>query len=602
MMKEIQLIRTLYPFIRAYKWVAIAIVGLGILSSLAEGIGISLLIPLLHSLDSDPSQSAQQQGLVALLNSSFAGFSDERRLVMIAIAIAIAILVKNVLAYTNKTLFSWFTHQVGHQIRAKIFNQLLQLHYSYLEAKDSGQLLNLLATESWQVIRALEMLVNLMVSICVVAVFTILLLLLSWRLMLLISILMLLISLIIRYVTQQAQLIGHRAVKANTILATLMCEGLMGMRTIRAFNREEYEQHRFDQASQQVKHLFWRLELLYGLVDPLHEGLATFLIIGVLVWSLLNNPSSLSTILTFMFMLYRVQPQIKLIDTYRVSLMATDGSITVVLDFISHENKPYQTSGHLQFQGLQDEILLDQVSFQYENQGQDDLALHDISLRIPKGKVTALVGPSGAGKSTLINLICCFYDATTGQIYVDQAVLNHFSLESWRSRIAIVSQDIHLFSASIRDNIAYGRLDATDIDIIEAAKRANAHDFIMQLEGGYDHLVGDRGLLLSGGQRQRLALARAIVRDPEILILDEATNALDTRSEHLIQAALAEFSRDRTVIVIAHRLSTIEQADQIVVLDQGQIVERGNLSQLLQNQGLFHQLYQLQYSHALSHS
>lgn len=601
-MKEIQLLRVLYPLIRPYKWVAIIIIILGILSSLVEGLGISLLIPLLQSLESNASSSSlgQQSGLVAFLEGLFQGFSNENRLVIIAIAITTAILVKNILIYTNKALFSWFNQQVGHRVRSNIFNQLLNLHYSYLETKDSGQLLSLLATESWQVSRALELLVNMMISLCMVVVFTILLLLLSWRLMVLIGVLTLTISVIVRYVTRRAQMLGGQAVKANATLSTLMCEGLIGMRTIRAFNREEYEQNRFDQASLKVKKTFWQLELLYGAVDPLHEGLSAFLIVGILVWSLLRDPSSLSTILTFMFMLYRLQPQIKLIDTYRVSLLATDGSITVVTDFLSHQDKPYPVSGHIQFPGLQNAIRFDHVSFRYAKQ--DIPALQDISLQIPKGKMTALVGPSGAGKSTLINLICRFYDATSGQIYADQYDLNRLSLESLRSQIAIVSQDIHMFSASIRDNIAYGRLDATDEEIVEAAKRAHAHEFIMQLEQGYDQPVGDRGLLLSGGQRQRIALARAIVRDPEILILDEATNALDTLSEHLIQTTLAEFSRDRTVIVIAHRLSTIEQADQIVVLAQGQIVERGTLSQLLQNQGLFHQLYQLQYSHALPHS
>ena len=596
-MKELHILRTLYPLTRAYTWVAVVIIGVGILASLAEGIGISLMIPLLQSLEAGAFTASQQTGLVGVLETVFQGYSSAQRIVMIAIAMTVAIIIKTGLFYGNRAIFSWFNQQIGHRIRSQIFQQLLTLHYTYIETQDSGRLLNLLATESWQVSRALEMLVYMAISLCTLSVFMVFLLLLSWRLMVMISILMLLISLLVRYVTRQAQRLGQQAVQCNAALSTLMCEGLMGMRTIRAFNREPYEQQRFNGASQQVQTTFWRLELLYGAVDPLHESLSTILVMGVLVFASLTNPGSLSMILTFMFMLYRLQPQIKLFDTYRVNLLATDGAVTVVSEFLNVQNKPYLANGNRLFSGLNTAINFDQVSFYYRDQ--EKPALHQICLAIPHHQVTALVGPSGAGKSTLINLICRFYEPSQGQIEVDQYPLNQLDLSSWRSRLAIVSQDIHMFSASIRDNIAYGKLDATDTEIFEAAKRAHADEFIQQLDLGYDSPVGDRGLRLSGGQRQRLALARAIVRDPDILILDEATNALDTLSEHLIQEALAEFSRDRTVIVIAHRLSTIEQADQIVVLEQGEIRERGTLDQLLDQQGLFHQLYQLQYRHAL---
>lgn len=600
MIKEVRLAQRLWPLIGSYRWVTFVILSLGILASLAEGIGISLMVPLLQNLDQSSFGSANQQGWIAFLERPFQGFSPDYRLAIIAAFITVAILLKNVLTYANKVLFSRFNHRIGHQLRSSIFNQLLTLHYSYLEKKDSGQLLNLLATESWQVSRALEMLVNIVISACTLVVFTVLLLLLSWQLLLLVSLMTIVISAIVQRVTRQAESLGQQAVQANSKLAALMCEGLMGMRTIRTFGRETYEQQRFDQASNQVRGVFWRLDLLYGLIDPLHEGLSTLLILGVLIFAILHDRTALPAILTFMFMLYRLQPQIKLIDAYRVNLLGTDGSIHAVMEFLDRQDKPYTLSGYAPFTGLQQGITFDQASFQYGTEG--PLALRNINMHIPQGKTTALVGPSGAGKSTLINLICRFYDVTAGEIAVDGRPLQSLNLSNWRDRIAIVSQDIHIFNASVRENIAYGRLEASDAEIAIAAKQAHAHEFITQLAAGYDTPVGDRGLRLSGGQRQRLALARAIVRNPDILILDEATNALDTLSEHLIQEALAAFGRDRTVIVIAHRLSTVEQSDQIVVLDQGEIVEQGTLSQLLQNQGLFNQLYQLQYRHALPRS
>jgi ATP-binding cassette, subfamily B, bacterial MsbA len=598
--KELRLATLIWPLIRSYKSVAFAIVGLGILASLAEGIGITLMIPLLQSLNSQAFQSTPQQGWVGMIERPFQNFAPEHRLAIVAVSIMSAILLKNILVYANKALFSWFNHRVSHRLRSQIFNQLLSVHYTYLEKKDSGELLNLLGTESWKVSRALEMLVNIVISACTLLVFTVLLVLLSWRLMVLVSLLTFLISSIVQRVNRRAKALGQQAVTVNSQLATLMCEGLMGMRTIRAFGREEYEQKRFDRASSQVKKTFWQLELLYGSIDPLHEVLSTFLVIGVLVFALLNDPNGLSAILTFMFMLYRLQPHIKLIDSYRVNLLAADGAVQVVMEFLDRTDKPYTLLGTIPFSGLQKEITFDRVCFQYSSN--DRPALKNISVQIPQHKTTALVGPSGAGKSTLINLICRFYHVTSGEIYVDGLPLQSLYLQEWRDRIAIVSQDIHIFSSTIRDNIAYGRLEATEAEIISAAKKAHADEFISQLPSGYDTPVGDRGLRLSGGQRQRLALARAIVRNPDILILDEATNALDTLSEHLIQEALEEFRQDRTVIVIAHRLSTIEQADQILVLDRGEIVEQGTLEQLLQNQGLFNQLYQLQYHHALPNS
>ena len=600
MRQEIQIVQKLWELVFAYKWVGPVIIILGFLASLAEGIGITLMIPLLKSIESNTFQAAAHEGLINLIQRPFLILSPKDRVAIIAVAITVAILIKNALFYTNKALFSWFNQEVGNQLRGKIFQQLLNIQYTYFQKKDSGELFNLLATESWQVSRALEILLNIIISLCTLIVFTILLLLMSWHLMVLIIILNFLISVIVQKVTNQAKNLGTQAVKLNSQLSALMYEGLIGMQTIRAFGRENYEQKRFETALGHIKKIFWKLELLYGLVDPLHESLSTLLVIGVLLFSLLRNPSAISAILTFMFMLYRLQPHIKLIDSYRVNLLATEGAIDAVSGFITSKNKPYPVLGYLPFSGLKEGIAFQSVSFYYPECNLP--ALKKISLQIPSGQTTALVGPSGAGKSTLINLVCRFYEAMEGEIKVDGVSLQALNRQQWREQIAIVSQDIHIFSATIRENIAYGRLDASEDEIITAARQAHAHEFISQLELGYGTPVGNRGLRLSGGQRQRLALARAIIRNPEILILDEATNALDTLSENFIQEALARFSDQRTAIVIAHRLSTIEKADQIIVLNQGEIEEQGTLQELLNNQGLFHQLYQLQYHHALPYS
>jgi subfamily B ATP-binding cassette protein MsbA len=592
-MKEAKAIETLIPLLKLYPWAIPVIIVLGILSSISEGLGISLFIPLIQSYNQTTSQAASENDLVGLINRLFSNVAPNNRILIIALCIFVSILLKNCLSYSNNLVFSWLKSRISHRLRSSSFKQLLKVSYSFLDNKESGTLMNTLATETWQTSQAIAVFVGLIVNVCTISVFVILLLLISWRLTLLVTVALVLISLIIQLVTREVKTLGQQAVQANTILTTRMWEGLGGMKVIRAFGRESYEQERFEEASKYVRNTFLKLDLLSGAVNPLSEVLSAALLLCILVMAMLQNVAALPTLLTFVFILYRLQPQVKQLDSARVGLVALSSSVEEVMSLLNCSDKPYVCSGRITFQGLSQAISFESVSFRYNSQ--EKPALQDISICIPRGKTTALVGPSGAGKSTLIGLICRFYDVTEGEIYVDSCPLRHLNLDSWRRRIAIVSQDIYMFSATIRESIAYGWLEATEDEIITAAKLANAHEFISQLPYGYDTKVGDRGIRLSGGQRQRIALARAIIRNPEILILDEATNALDSISENLIQEALNTLSQNRTVIIIAHRLSTIEQADQIVVLEEGQVIEQGNLHNLLELNGLFAKLYHLQY-------
>lgn len=601
-MKNKNVITSLLPLLKLYPWAIPTIVILGIISSFSEGLGISLFIPLLQSVSEPSSQLSNQLShsnfLVDTLNKFFANYSSQTRLLIIALCILVSIIIKNGLSYINSILFSWFNARIGHRLRSKIFEQLLNVSYSFLETNESGKLMNTLASETWRTSQALSTLVGLIITTCTITVYVFLLILISWRLTLLVTVCMALISFVIQLLTRQIKTLGEQAVEANSNLAIRMWEGFSGMKTIRAFGRERYEQRQFDETSNKVRTTFLKLDILSGIVGPLSEVLSAVLLLCILVVALLQDKTALPTLLTFIFILYRLQPQVKQLDGARVGLMALTSAVDEVISLLDCSDKPYIRSGSISFPSLTQGIYLKSVDFYYNRD--EKPALEDMSLSIPAYKTTAIVGPSGAGKSTLIGLICRFYDATSGEICVDDYPIQELKLDDWRHQIAIVSQDVHMFSTTVLENIAYGRLDATENEIIAAAKLANAHNFITQLPQGYDTKVGDRGIRLSGGQKQRIALARAIVRDPQILILDEATNALDSISEHLIQEALNTLSKNRTVIVIAHRLSTIEQADQIVVLNEGRVAEQGNLKQLLKLNGLFARLYNLQHRNVLN--
>ena len=567
---------------------------LGIMSSFFEGLGISLFIPLLQSVVQPSSSAVNNNFFVNFLNHILINVSANNRFIFIALGILVIIFFKSWLVYSNSILFAWVNARIGHRLRSGIFQQILSVSYSFIENNESGKLMNTLASETWRTSQALSTLMGLAITTCTIAIYTIILLLISWKLTLLVLVLITIISLFIMLVTRRVKHLGEQAVEANSALGKQMWEGYAGMKVIRAFGHETYEQKRFDTASNKVVNTFFKLDLISGIVQPTSEFLSAVILLFILVIALLQDRNSLPNLLTFIFILYRLQPRVQQLDSARVSLLALTSAVDEVMSLLDCSDKPYIRSGRIPFKSLEQSIDFESVSFCYNPQ--DKPAIHELSICFPRGKTTAIVGPSGAGKSTLIGLICRFYDISSGEIYVDSCPLRELNLTDWRNQIAIVSQDVYMFSTTVLENIAYGRLDATKKEIVAAAQLANAHEFISQLPQGYDTKVGDRGIRLSGGQRQRIALARAIIRNPEILILDEATNALDSIAEQLIQEALNTLSQDRTVIVIAHRLSTIEQADQIVVLNEGRVIEHGNLQHLLEINGLFAQLYRLQYN------
>jgi ATP-binding cassette, subfamily B, bacterial MsbA len=590
---DLKIIQTLLPLIKFYPWVIPSIVILGISASLSEGLGISLLIPFIQSMDKNAPLLMMHNPFLTAIERLFAGISPETKNLVIASCILAAIFFKAILSYVYTVLCYWLEFHVLHQLRHRVFQQLMILSLSFWDANRSGESLGILTQEVSNAARALQHLVWMIVDASMIAIFAIFLVLISWKLTLLVAVAFIFIAILTRVLTRKANSLGVEKMQGNLDLNTLAMEGVTGIKTIQSFGREDYEYNRFRQTSKQARNTLVKINVLASTIAPLSEGVTIgFLILMMFIASEIQIGLPVS--IAFIFMLYRLQPQIAKFDHNRIQALGYLSSVDRVMSLLNPTDKTYIHSGTRRFTGLEQGISFKSVSFYYNREQHP--ALRDINLSIPQGKTTALVGYSGAGKSTLIDLIFRFYEPTEGEICVDNYPLQELDLAAWRSRIAIVSQDVHIFNHSIRENITYGRFEATESEVIAAAKQAHAHEFICQLDRGYDTLVGDRGVKLSGGQKQRISIARAILADPEIIILDEATNSLDSVSERIIQKTIDTLSQNRTTIVIAHRLSTIEHADRIVVMERGTIVEQGRFQDLIKVDGLFSKLYQMQYN------
>lgn len=589
--KEIWTIQKLLILLNFSPYIIVILVILGILSSLSESIGLSLFIPLLQSLDKTGLSLDNSNQFVQRINHIFVGVPPAYQTLVIGLCIIFAIFLRIALSYVYRMLCVWLGLHVKEKLQRQLYRQLIYVNQSYWDTHQCGELLNILTGTVEEANIATKSLVWLIIHLCMIGVFGGLLLLISWQLTMVVALALIMVTAFIQYLTRKAKNIGNRHLKYQSYLGHLLMEVLTGNKTIRAFGQEEAEIQIFEQGLHQVSQSSLVMEKEAAILDTLSEGLAVAVLVITLLIAL-KAQLSIPVVLTFILMFYRLQPQVKLLDSHRLSILMRISSVEKVVAVLDDTSKFITPSGTVPFSRLVKSINFKSVTFYYP--GQESPALSDISLCIPKGKMTALVGLSGAGKTTLINLLCRFYEVSEGNIYVDNHPLPSLSLRDWRRKVALVSQDIHIFSSTIEHNIAYGRPDATEAEIMAAAKYANAHDFICNLPQGYKTLVGDQGLRLSGGQRQRISIARAILCNPEILVLDEATNALDSLSENLVQTALDRLSYKHTVIVIAHRLSTIVHAHQIIVMDHGKIVEQGSFSQLMNRSKIFSQLYRMQ--------
>ncbi len=562
------------PFLRHVPLVVI----LGLISTALEGLGIGLLIPLFDVMFGGTEQVASGRGSDLLMGIGEV-FPAERRGLMIGITIFLLIVLKNVIAFGNSTLQAWIYGRSGHGLRIRLSSRLAHVDSNFLLTQPPSRLLNVISNESWRAADAVHSLLSLAVSGAATLIFALFLIGLSVPLTLGVLAGLVVIQAGVQVLTRQFQVLGRNVTAENQGLAARMLHQVSAWRLIRMYGREDYEVDRFAESSDRVRRAVLQLSLRQGALGPLIEILyfSLFFLVAGLAW---YEGIPFSVVATFIVLLYRLQPQVRGIQNSLAQLRGWTGSLDEVEWLLSAPDDPGAKAGEVPAPRLTKGIEFDAVSFEYGAASRKSQAISDASFEIAAGCTTALIGRSGSGKSTIANLICGLIVPSEGRILVDGVPLVAVDRVDWLSRIAIVSAELELVDGTIAENIRYGAPEADDARLRQAAIEADAESFILELPLGFQTKVSNRGHNLSAGQRQRLALARAIIRDPDLLILDEATNAMDVLSETAILEMLSLRRTDRTTIIISHHPSVIAACNAYVLIEDGRVTARGDAGQL----------------------
>ena len=499
-----------------------------------------------------------------------------------------------VFAVTHNYIFGFVGHRMTTDFRIEFFSHIQSLSLRFFQERRVGEILSRMSNDISVIENALVTIpvALLRQSITLLGAMTIILYL-NWKLTGLILLILPPLMIFARVFGRRLKMFSAKLQDQLAQAVVVLEEVISSIKIVKSFTREPYERSRFQSKIETAFERAVDKLKVSSFFGPFILGL-TFLVSALLIWyggyQVMNGTTTPGELAAFFLYALIIAGPIGTFIRLYTQVQEASGAISRVYEILDTQPMIQNPENPVPFGDLEGRIQFEKVSFGYRDTTE---VIHDISLDILPGQTAALVGPSGAGKSTLIKLLFRFFDPSTGAIRLDGHDIRTLDRERFLSQIALVPQETLLFGGTVKENILYGKLDATDSELKEAAQKANAHEFIMDMENGYDTVVGEKGAKLSGGERQRIAIARAILKNPKILVLDEATSSLDNRSESLIQDALETLMAHRTTFIIAHRLSTIHKADQIIVLDKGNIVEAGQHEDLMSQKGLYHDLYTL---------
>jgi subfamily B ATP-binding cassette protein MsbA len=596
--------RQLLGFLRPYLPLFFAALAAAVLSSVLEGFTFVLIIPFLRTVFGNTTAlpSIGGNAVEKVLQWTVGGLmqgSPRAALRNVTFLILASFAIKNAALYGARLGSVMVQERVVRDLRTRLYAHLQGMRLDFFQRTKGGQLLTRMLADTDQLRGLLgDTAATFLSSIATVIVYLFILIALSWRLTGLALLLAPLLIFSLRPLLGRLRRGFRATLEDRGELTSVMQETVAGVRLVKAYAAEPYERRRFQAAADRYAGGVIRMQRIALLSHPISETFGALLTV-VLLWvgaALATGPTATmrpETFITFLAVALRLLTPLKFLASLPSQIQQALAAGERVLEILDLPPVEANAPGTETARGLDDRMAFERVGFAYPG---GPPVLEEITFEAHRGEVVAIVGSSGAGKSTLVDLIPRFYEPTEGRITLDGRDLRTFTLQSLRGLMGIVSQETVLFNDTVKANIAYGALDRYGDAAIEAAARAaNAHDFIAGMAKGYDTILGERGARLSGGERQRIAIARALLRDPPILILDEATSALDSESERLVQEAIDRLLSGRTVFVIAHRLSTVQHASQILVLDRGRIVERGRHAELLAQGGAYHHLYTLQF-------
>jgi subfamily B ATP-binding cassette protein MsbA len=612
---HIGIYRRVLGYLRPYKAKLAASIVCSIIFSVFSGVSIYLTIPLLETLFSQETPSAVAgetrrpsvlpQRLEEIKDAISRWFQEtvfkdtpHESLLNICIIIVVAFFIKNLFGYLQSNLMTQVEQGLIRDIRNALYRHIHNLPLAYFTNERTGNLISRVMSDVLVVNHGISAsFYTLVKEPMLIVVYLSIALFLSWKLTLIAFVVFPLVLLVIATVGRRVHRESRLAQERMADMTSVLHETISGVKVVKAFGMEEFENRKFSRENNRYLSTILRITRIRNLASPTTEFLSA-VAGGLVIWygglQVLSHESlRASEFMGFLFAVFQLMPPIKELSSVNNRIQEATAAGRRVFQILDTQPSIKDAPNAVKVREFTSSIEFRNVSFNYV---EGDVVLVDVKLKINKGEIVAIVGPSGSGKSTLVDLVPRFYDPTSGSILFDGMDLRTLELKSLREMIGIVTQETILFNDTVRNNIAYGLDDCPIERVIEAAKAANAHGFIMDMPDGYESVIGERGVKISGGERQRLSLARAILKNPPILILDEATSALDTESEILVQEAIENLMAGRTSIVIAHRLSTVQHADRIVVLEAGRIVEVGKHRELLTNsRGLYKKLYELQF-------